>query len=616
MLNIVDYLEKKEAIVKPAGAGNIRTHCFFHGEEETKSGRLYINVEDADKEGLFFCFVCNERGNFNKIRQHFGDEPIKLSSEEFGNPLIEVASQYYHERLFENPEIYNYLTVERGLTPDILIQARVGWADGGLVTHLIGKGYDPEVIKESGLLDNYGNDYFKGQITFPYLRFGRATQIRGKKIGGKTIGVLGMQAQLYGSDSILGEQTVVIAEGEIDCLTLQQLGFNAVGVPGVHMFKDEWIDQLVDAKRAFIIFDQDTAGRSGAEKTAGKIGPRSRIVELPVKDTDVNDWVAKYGKVKEDFDYLFSKAKGGMLVTVQQAYGKWVEIEGTSGDAGLRFNIPDLDKTMNYGLLPGQVMSMIARSNSGKTIWTINMFHRMKMLKPDIKILFVSLEQSRNEWFERAHRIHSFYEPGVTVIDTVNYWKDNLLIVDKNRVTEEQLRDCMDQYTYEAGAPADITAVDYLGYYARSFPGTDEKQRTTEAIMGLKGLAREFETVIYSPHQANRTGELGKKLAMDMAKNSSTVEETSDLMLALWNPDQVMTEESHERTGVVMQEILKSRNGGVGQETRYQFCPLTLAMIPYKDELYDRAIRERSYALAGDTWKEAVERHRTNSTEL
>lgn len=614
-LDVISYLESKDLVVKPAGSGNVRVLCPFHGEEEGKPGRLYINTE-GEKNGLLFCFICNVRGTINKLRKFYGDEPVNLDVDDRANPLMEIAAAYYHDKLFSNLEAYDYLVDKRGLTDVTIVQARIGWADGGLVNHLISKGYTTEQIKESGLANHYGNDYFKDEIIFPYQQFGRAIQIRGKKINGITRGLPGVQTMPYGLDSILGEVTVVCTEGEIDCLTMQQLGYNAIGLPGVHTFKDEWLEFLEDAKRIYIVFDADNAGKSGAEKLASKVGQRARIVELPKKGLDVNDWFVKYGKQKEDFDYLFSKSKGGLLVTVNQAYDKWLEVEGGEGIIGLRFNIPDLDKSMNYGLLPGQVMSMIARSNSGKTIWTINMFERMKMIKPDIKILFVSLEQSRNEWFERAYRIRNFYAPGSSVIDTVNYWKDNLLIVDKNRVTENELRDCMDQYTYEAGAPADLTAVDYLGYYARGFPGTDEKQRTTEAIMGIKSLAREFETVVYSPHQANRTGELGKKLAMDMAKNSSTVEETSDLMLALWTPDQVVTEENQERSGIVLQEILKSRNGGVGQETRYQFCPLTLAMVPYQDELYDWAIKERRHALSGMTWKESVNVRLTGDVSL
>ena len=614
-LDVISYLESKDLVVKPAGSGNVRVLCPFHGEEEGKPGRLYINTE-GEKNGLLFCFICNVRGTINKLRKFYGDEPVNLNVDDRANPLMEIAAAYYHDKLFSNLEAYDYLVDKRGLTDVTIVQARIGWADGGLVNHLISKGYTTEQIKESGLANHYGNDYFKDEIIFPYQQFGRAIQIRGKKINGITRGLPGVQTMPYGLDSILGEVTVVCTEGEIDCLTMQQLGYNAIGLPGVHTFKDEWLEFLEDAKRIYIVFDADSAGKSGAEKLASKVGQRARIVELPKKGLDVNDWFVKYGKQKEDFDYLFSKSKGGLLVTVNQAYDKWLEVEGGEGIIGLRFNIPDLDKNMNYGLLPGQVMSMIARSSAGKTIWTINMFERMKMIKPDIKILFVSLEQSRNEWFERAYRIRNFYAPGSSVIDTVNYWKDNLLIVDKNRVTEEELRDCMDQYSYEAGAPADLTAVDYLGYYARSFPGTDEKQRTTEAIMGIKSLAREFETVVYSPHQANRTGELGKKLAMDMAKNSSTVEETSDLMLALWTPDQVVTEENQERSGIVLQEILKSRNGGVGQETRYQFCPLTLAMVPYQDELYDWAIKERRHALSGMTWKESVNVRLTGDVSL
>jgi len=1273
-LDIVEYLEEKGCEVRPAGSGNVRTKCFFHGEEGTNQGRLYINIEDPDKEGLFFCFRCQERGNINKIRQHFGDPAIKTTAVESDNPIYETAAKYYHERLFENPEAYRYLTMERGLTDETIIQARLGCADGGLSNHLLAQGYVPELIKDSGLVNAYGQDYFHDkEIIFPYLKFGRAVQLRGKKIGGITKGLQGVQTMLYGTDSMIGEQTVMLAEGECfpgdaqvltrdgwvsfedlgdqevaqvdeslqttfvkpiakiekefngdlveysnsqrfyslttpkhnmvgwrkvngkrawakrtaeegfphnystpriglidgpgvpisntqirfalavaadfsiregvgsryvhagfqkerkilaiqeileelgipyktapyktkkgiyihfrlpdsysdpesplyvskllswswisemsleqkefvireqafwdgnhvrdrnqlefsskhyseaewmqamsstagycstimprsnqfgdwykvsilldkqttnwlslnkskkyvpysgqvycvtvpsgmilvrqdecvsvsgncDTLTLHQMGFTAVGLPGVHTWKDEWTEDFEDVKRAYIIFDQDAAGRSGAEKLAGKLGPKARIVELPKKGIDINDWYVKYGKQSEDFEFLFSKAKGGMLITVEMSYDRWLEVEGNDHLAGLRFNIAPLDKAMGYGMLPGQVLTIMSRTGSGKghpldtrvvtpngvrywgdlkegdyiygsqgqptqitniydrgilptyrvsftdgtnvlcdgdhiwnvhkdtwkdrfdfrnkttseilkegiltikhgdrnsyrfnipltqpiqfpkkdlkigpytmgtllanghlsgtstdfrtpdaevveriikeghevnstkqyentcqgyrvigvrdfvrqykvdvksadkfipedylfssvddriallqglmdgdgtnlgvtqkvaycttshqlaldviqlvrslggtgrytclnrvgdngkaykdihvsimmsenippfstsrkafvpkiirkhlprraivsiervkdqeircitvdakdslyligeemivthnTVWSINMFHRMRMADPNFNVLFVSLEQTRNEWFERAHRIHSFYEPGVTIIDTVNYWKNNLLLIDKNKITEAQLIDSLDQYTYEMGKGPDFTLVDYVGYYARSFKG-NSKEQTQDAIMGIKEIAKDFETVVGAPAQANRTGDIGEELTLEMFKDAASIEETSDIVLSLWNPDMRVKQDSNEENaGVVMQRLLKSRNGGVGTLLKYQFAPLTLAMVSHDDPLYDRAVRERSYAMAGDSWKVAVQRHLTNSTEL
>ena len=63
---------------------------------------------------------------------------------------------------------------------------------------------------------------------------------------------------------------------------------------------------------------------------------------------------------------------------------------------------------------------------------------------------------------------------------------------------------------------------------------------------------------------------------------------------------------------MVNQRILKSRQGGLMSLMQYQMAPLTLALVPSDDELYDRAVKERSYALQGLNWKEAVQLHMNN----
>ena len=966
MEDIREYLESKGLQIKERGDSNVSTHCMFCDEDPSKAGRLYINVDEAgDKYGVFFCFLCNAKGNINTIREHYGDPKIKLDPISLeSNPIFEVATRYYEERLLENPIAYKYLNEERGLHDDTIRKARLGWADGGLCNHLIQKGFDPDDIKSTGLVNRFGEDFFNNQITFPYLEYGIARSIRGKGIKKKTISLPGELPIPYGLDSVLGEKTVSVAEGEIDTLTLHQMGYPAIGLPGALTFKKGWEEYLEEAKRVYTILDQDKAGKAGAEKVATLIGPKVRVVELPKKGIDVNDWYMKYGKNADDFQYLMRQAKGGLLISVKEAYDRWTEIEGNPDLTGLKLNVPKLDDAMSFGLLPGQIMTMLARTNSGKchakwleiptpsgfklwgdikvgdevfgsdgnaikvthvfdrgilpsyrvylsdgvsvqcgldhlwtvyrryghdqkwtpftltteelmkeklktdptpnrrgeyrfilpmiepvqypeqelsigpytlgaliangtlgngvtlttpdydvvlrcekegyqlkeykstscprygisgltalirklglnvksaekfipyeyligsieqrisllqglmdgdgsnvsknpnstnkvsvayhttssqlardvvqlvnslggtgvinsltrkkidgeeyedikisimlpeeirdrlftsrkdiqfnytnkhvprraivsiefegeeeqqcisveapdhlyaitenyilthnTVMSINYFERMRMLYPEIKILYMSLEQTRNEWFERAYRIHNFYHPGATVVDTIDFWGNNFYLVDKNRINEGQLVDSIEQFSYETDGVPDLICVDYLGYYAKGFSGTEYDQ-VTNAIMGLKGIAKEFQTVLYVPHQANRSGEFGKEPRMDEGRGGGTVEETSDVFITLWNPDQAAAQESGEEQvnkGELFQRIKKSRQGGVNALAKYQFCPLTLAMVPVDDILYERALAERQYALAGDDWKKAVERHLTGNMDL
>lgn len=973
-MDLVEYLESKGLQIKSAPSGNIYTHCWYCNEDESKPGRLYIQADvESEMYGAHFCHLCQSKGGLNSIRRHFGDEPI--GEAEFNGSLMRMATEYYAERLMENIDAYTYLQEERGLSHEKILEMKLGWADGGLLTHLLAEGFELEEIQASGLVNHMGDDFLRQKIIIPYLEYGQPVAIRGKQIGGKYLSLPGSHSRLYGHDSVRGQDSVIITAGEFDAAVLQQLGFNAAGAPGENQWKGEWTELLVDAKRIYIMFDSDTAGKAGAEKLATTLGPRSRVVDLPPpppgkKKTDVSNLYVQQSYTKEDFEFLISKAKGGLLISPAQSYDRWLEFEGNPTLEGLRFNIAPIDNEMAHGLLPGQVVTLLARTNTGKQnpnntpiptpigtrmfgdlqvgdqvfgsngqptnvigvfpqgvtktyrmylsdgtsvlsgaehIWTVyrrygkkqewtpfnltteelmqeklrnaptanrrgeyrfilpmiepvqypaqelpvgpytlgaliangtlggcsaelatpdhdvvikikeeghdivqrqisaeqscerygirgvigsikamglnvksahkfipyeyligsveqrisllqglmdgdgsnvsknsnttnrvslayhttspqlakdvvqlvnslggtgkvgsvsrkrddgsdyedirisimlpesvrdllftdrkdsefkhtnrhvprraitaieyegeeeqqciavdapdhlyaitenyilthntlfslNVLHRMRMKKPDIKILFLSLEQMRNEWFERAHKIHSFYEPGVTTLDTVNYWKDNLFIVDENRISEEVLEMCIDQYVYETGSVPDLVLIDYLGYYARSFQG-EEYARTTSAIMGLKALAKQYQLVFLAPHQANRSNDMGSEVRLDQGRGAGTVEETSDVSLALWNPDQRKSEKEGlitraDQKKELILKMSKSRDGGVNTMCLLQMAPLTLAIVPQGDEHYERALRERQYWVAGMSHKDAIRAYLTGNEEV
>jgi replicative DNA helicase len=239
---------------------------------------------------------------------------------------------------------------------------------------------------------------------------------------------------------------------------------------------------------------------------------------------------------------------------------------------------------------------------------SINMFQRICELQPDTKILFISLEQTRNQWFERAHRINTFYDPWASYQDTINLWKDRLLIMDKNRITQDELRSCIEQFEYEMGVLPTFVCVDYLGYYGRSYKG-DAYERTSAAVMGLKAVAKDYQTIIWALHQVNRTGDYGKRLRADMARESGVVEETADMQFSLWNSAQG-EKDQHQEDGLIGMEILKSRDGPIGQEIYFKFAPLTLAIVPASDPRSDLVAKERLFAQNGDSWETAVYRYR------
>ena len=92
----------------------------------------------------------------------------------------------------------------------------------------------------------------------------------------------GGHACLYGLDIAKGEQSIIICEGELDCLTLNSQGHAAVSsTGGAGTFKKEWADYLsFRFEDIFICLDLDEAGFSGAFNIQRMI-PRARIIFLP-----------------------------------------------------------------------------------------------------------------------------------------------------------------------------------------------------------------------------------------------------------------------------------------------------------------------------------------------
>lgn len=626
-LDIEKYLVGKGKTLRRASDKEVHTLCFFHNEEAGERGRLYINVDPAvDTPGMFFCHRCGEKGWAKDILEHFGDTLQQSESTESVGSLYSIfneAAEYYHGRLLGNIEALAYLTDTRGLTLETIKEHKLGWADGGLKRHLNDLGYKSDDLVESGLVKESGNDFLYTNITIPYVTAGNVTQIRGKEIGGKYFTLPRAKARLFNSDSTWNAETVLICEGEFDAMIAEQLGFAAVAVPGANTWQEGWTGYLSEVKRLFIVFDADKAGDDAAEKLAERLD-HARRVRLPIDGTDISDWVVKHGAGYAEMEQLLASIKSDILITVDEAYTEWKENEGNPNRQGLLLGLEGLDTFIKPGLLPGQVFVTQAKTGVGKTLGVLNFFERMTIAQPEMKILFLSLEQTRSEWFERAWRIHRLYEmiqdPQEAQDAAYEYWKHRIKLVDKNRVKPGEFRAAVEEHAYDYGS-IDLIAVDYLGYWARSFKG-EQYQRTTDAIMMLKELAKEWRVPIMTPHQVNRKGEAGTEPGINDARDSGAVEETADFLVAFWAPDQKqehvgVNTDLNSRGNMVNMRMLKSRHGGVGTKVETQLAPHSLVLAPKSDpKLLARAEDEVEWYRGGDSYEVAMQRHFTGSKKL
>lgn len=134
-------------------------------------------------------------------------------------------------------------------------------------------------------------------VAYPYLRNGELLQV--KRIGierpnGKKLIMAEADCEpcLFGWQALDAKiRSVVLCEGEIDCMTYTQLGINSLSVPfgGGKGAKQQWIEyeyhNLDRFDEIWLSLDNDDVGREAAKEIARRLGEhRCRLVELPHKD--------------------------------------------------------------------------------------------------------------------------------------------------------------------------------------------------------------------------------------------------------------------------------------------------------------------------------------------
>lgn len=651
--DVLGYLVSKGLNPRSASRDEVNLPCFLHGEQAKgrERGRLYVNVSnDPAVAGLYFCHVCGQKGNIITLMRHFGDEPPRPEKDDenwhLRHEILRSAAEYYQSRL--QTDHVKWLREERGLKPLTIQKHQIGWADGGLYKHLRDAGYELNDMLRTGLiavdkddlqadgtfvLDGAKSrpyDFLRDCITIPYHVAGNVVQVRGKRLDGKYLTPPRQEARLFNTDALWDAETAVVTEGEFDALVLEQMGYAVTGSPGAKTWQDSWDGYFDGMKRVYIAFDNDPPGQIGADAVKDRLGRKARSVLLPENDykpgtkNDITDHFVKAGHDPDEFAQMLRKADkaGTLLVTADDAFEEWASLQGVSG---LRYGFEEFDDYMRPGHLATKVWIVLAKTNTGKTLFLQNIFQGITRVpgQEDFKILYVSLEQTRGDWFERARRIWNFWNqdcPAQEVnAETLNFWRDRILITDVNRMGVEELCAAIQDFKDHFGKLPDLVAIDYLGYWARSFKGLSKYEQVSEAVASLKEVGKLQRVPVLAPHQVSRTQDFGKELEVDSGRDSGAIEEYADDVFLLWNPDTAAGVELGNRTGRVKCKIGKTRAGSKGRVADFQFGYLSLAMAPLGDPAARMLVDEiefdnrddSAHILGVEKWEAAIYRHRT-----
>jgi len=216
--------------------------------------------------------------------------------------------------------------------------------------------------------------------------------------------------------------------------------------------------------------------------------------------------------------------------------------------------------------------------NTGKTVLLCNLAYQMR----EYGILFLSLEMTQEEIYERIRKVYLFHHPAASD-DELEQAYSKVFICDENRLGERDISLLVDEYEEETGNRPKVILLDYLGYYARGSKGNSPYEKVSNAVMQLKEEAKKGKKfVIIAPAQVNRGTNDGKPIELDAARDAGAVEETADFLISLYRPDSGLTAapgEDAPQSWRMILGVLKSRHGGAGAKCAIQGDPLSLVMV-------------------------------------
>jgi len=191
----------------------------------------------------------------------------------------------YHQRLPQR--LWKYLN-GRGISDDLIHKHLLGW-NGQRITIPI-----PDRA-----------------ATFTFFKLAKDPEDHSDNP--KMLATRGAHAELYGWERVLAKsEQIIICEGEFDRLVLEGQGFAAVtSTAGAATFRPEWAEAFREIPKVYLCFDNDAAGRMGAERVSRQI-PQARLVRLPDEvgeGGDVTGFLVRLGKSREEFERLVETAE-------------------------------------------------------------------------------------------------------------------------------------------------------------------------------------------------------------------------------------------------------------------------------------------------------------------
>jgi len=341
--DLVSVIRSRNIILKKKGKSLVGL-CPFHSE---KSPSFTVNP----LKQLWNCFGCSKTGRSNggdvigfvvkydnvtfpeaieKLGGGNGAHVKKAAKEKKRAPappapdrlspklqkLLKRVVDFYYTTFAEDDRGLRYLTDERKITGKAAFSDfRVGFANGTLLNALPDDGELIESLKQLGILNEKGNEFFYGSVVFPlYDLSGNIRTIYGRRIeekGADHLYLPGPIRGLFNRQAAKLNDEIILTESVIDALTLYSAGFkNTIPCYGVNGFTDDHIKLLKKeaVKTVYLCFDADATEKRGASAVQERLVSLDMVVHavnLP-EGHDINSFFSLTANGSAEFRQLLA----------------------------------------------------------------------------------------------------------------------------------------------------------------------------------------------------------------------------------------------------------------------------------------------------------------------
>lgn len=430
-------------------------------------------------------------------------------------PKIEVVDKYCQD-LNNNESAMEYLTLTRNLTPETILNFRLGYC------------------------------VERNSISIPIFKKGEVINIKYRSLDinaeAKYTQEKGCEVWLFNEDGIIKGQSkggVLIVEGEFDCMSAWQSGFKNVVSPASG--KDSygvWLELLDTIPKVFISYDNDKAGKGASLKLAERIGTeKSFEVLYPDGIKDANDYFKIY--TKEEYRELIKNARpyyrykfAGIKDVIDSIREK-------------KENILKLKCIPFVEIEEDWLIVVSGLSNIGKTTWAMNIAD--ELVNKNIPCLILPIERGIRTVGKRY--LQTRYNKTQEELNYLNDEEWSKIIPD---ILELPLYFSMPTKieAMETVIKAKrlfntkVVIVDHLDLLVRKADTGNKNEATADFLQQCKQIAQEYEIIFILIHHIKKSegvGTVKRKPRMEDLSGTASLYQDPEAVIMLSSPEEDLT---------------------------------------------------------------------------